>query len=140
MKVITILLIFMPFLSVAQSTETSDNIKLVRISEDVAAQNLFASVVGAYEFSRFYAEDIHTKAIKKLYLSKDEFCLNSTCQNITSPVYFVRSSDSLEYNFSFRLNDGSLCIIVVIDNKIDIIELLPVLSRTHYVYANRNMN
>lgn len=137
MKVFLILFIILPFFSFAQMNE--DDIQLVLLSDNIQAANLFAKVEGEYNRTYFYADNIHTEAIKYISITRNEFCLNKSCQPITSPIYFFNFDYKNEFDFIFRLEDNTLCIIAVIDNKIHSIEILPTKTRTHTIYANRNI-
>ena len=132
MKVFIILLIFLPLFSFAQNMD--------KIDESPEVAGIFENIVGKYEFQHFYAQDQYTKELKTLTITKDLFCLNSGCRNINSPIYYLFCENKDEYNFCFRLSDGTLCIIVVVNERIDMVEILPAKSKTHIILANRNVN
>lgn len=131
MNFFIILLTIVPILSCAQ--------KLDKIEDNTQVQRVFKAIVGQYEFKNFYAENVYTEEIKTVSISETRFCLNGNCQNVTSPVYYLYNDEKKEYNFAFRLSNQSLCIVVVVNYNINVIEILPYLSKTHIVLANKNV-
>jgi hypothetical protein len=79
-------------------------------------------------------EDVFADSTTTINFNVDLFCTNGFCLSITSPIYFLKIKGEL--NFSFRLENSYICILYLIDDVLQTIELFEPKNKIYIQYVN----
>lgn len=107
---------------------------LKKISEDFSVEKSYEVLISQYKSNAMIVEDVFADSTTIINFNVDLFCTNGICLNITSPIYFLKIKGEL--NFSFRLENSYICILYLIDDVVQTIELFEPKNKIYIQYVN----
>jgi hypothetical protein len=106
---------------------------LQEISEDISASHTFSTLT-SYKSDKIEVENVFEDSLATLRLNEHFFCIDEDCWQVNSPVYFLRLNNEL--NYSFRLNNGYICILYLINDILQTIEIFEPANKIYIQFLN----